>query len=397
MTKFHKTFRRRLIILSISALVGIIAMIHGAVYVATSRTIAEHLGQGAQGVAVAVALEIMENIEDYKLFLETRDVTSGYYQNQQDYLTKIKEGTHAKFVYTERRINENTIEFVLDAEPVGSQDYSAPGDTEENYPLKENVYSTAKPATFPALHFERWGGLLCAYAPIVDHDGTLLGLAGVDIDASLVNYHLNKLQVTLFIIYALIIGLVLIILTKFSNAALEPFFKDRLTGAYTKRYSHRLIHDEIVSAVKSRSDLALMVLDLDHFKNINDTYGHNFGDKVLTSVSETIRGVLRQQDYFIRYGGEEFITLFPKVSEERAMEIAERIRQAVEASFILKKKKKSKVGMTVSIGVTALDHAALSTKEMIDRADKALYAAKKSRNCISLYAATVESQEQAAT
>ena len=114
-------------------------------------------------------------------------------------------------------------------------------------------------------------------------------------------------------------------------------------------------------------------------------YGHIFGDQVLASVSQTIQRTLRHNDCFIRYGGEEFVALFPRVNEKRAMEIAERIRHSVEISEIFNENEGVFVKVTISIGVTTLDNTAPSAKEFIERGDKALYIAKKTRNSASLY------------
>jgi diguanylate cyclase (GGDEF)-like protein len=127
------------------------------------------------------------------------------------------------------------------------------------------------------------------------------------------------------------------------------------------------------------------MLDLDHFKKVNDTYGHRFGDHVLSSVSATIKNSLREKDYFIRYGGEEFIAVLPGVAEQRAVEIAERIRRVVEESEIFNKDNSVPVKITVSIGIANLNDSAISVQEFVDQADRALYDAKKSRNCVSLF------------
>jgi len=217
-----------------------------------------------------------------------------------------------------------------------------------------------------------------------------LGLIGVDVCGNDFRNHLNRLQLILFAVYVGIIGFAVVILMKYAGTVLEPLLKDKLTGAYNKRYAEKLIQDEIAAATRGHNDLALMIIDLDHFKNINDTYGHPFGDKVLTSVSQNIQSVLRHKDYFIRYGGEEFIALFPKVCEKSAMEIAERIRHIVEESPIFNEEKDVPVKVTISIGVATLALSSPSVLEFIHNADKALYVAKKTRNTVSLYSSRAE-------
>ena len=418
MTKFHRTLRLRLIALSVVVLLGIIAVIHSAVYYKSRTFIENEIVLTAQGIAVAVAGTIMQDIGAYKAFLAFVDEYkasrgyqpwermdkpmsrehytkpdcehSQYYLRMQEYFARIKKYSHVKYIYTERKLNNDWIEFFLDAEPVGDPCHSPPASVQENDKPRREAYSTGLPSRFGLTRYATWGYLLGAYAPILDDDGELLGLVGVNICGSHFHNHLNRLQLTLFVIYAAIVGFILFVLTRFSEALLEPLLKDKLTGAYTKRYAEQLIQSEIAAAIKGHDDLALVVLDLDHFKNINDTYGHNFGDRVLSSVSRTIQSTLRHKDYFIRFGGEEFIALFPKVKEERAMEIAERMRLAVEEGVILNEERDVPVKMTVSIGVTTLKDTAPSAREFVEQADKALYIAKQNRNTVSLYTPETE-------
>ena len=368
-----------------TVLAGIIAVIHGAVYIITRSVIVGEIKLNAQAVAVAIACDVMENLEDYQSFAENKDVQSQYYRRMQGIFANIKANSNVRFIYTERKIDEKTTEYILDAEPPDSPDYSPPGKREENDSDKEIVFSTGRPAVCKIVKFAKWGQLLSAHAPIFDEKNEVVGIVGVDIDISKLYHYMNHLQIVLLMVYVAIISAVLWILNTYSDTFLEPLFKDKLTGAYTKRYSESLIQEEIAVAVKSHKNLSLMMLDLDHFKNINDTYGHNFGDKVLSSTSDAIKLSLRARDYFIRYGGEEFVVLIAGVAEERALDIAERIRRSVEANEIFNEEKDLNVKMTISIGVTNLKDTAISAQELTEQADKALYIAKENRNCVSVF------------
>jgi diguanylate cyclase (GGDEF)-like protein len=149
-----------------------------------------------------------------------------------------------------------------------------------------------------------------------------------------------------------------------------------------------LLESEIISATKTKKDLALMMLDLDHFKNVNDTYGHPFGDKVLSKVSETIKKSLRPRDYFIRYGGEEFAVIVSCADVAHVLAMAERIRKSVEACPIFNSEKNIYVNMTISIGVSNLDNSVAEPKQLVENADMALYNAKRERNMVSLFEPT---------
>ena len=399
------------------ALIGIIAIIHSAVYVTTRNFVESEITLCAQAVAISVALHITDDIEAYKSFLtfvdqyrESQGVEPGekvdpmpydylaqdkenyeYYKKVAAYFAEIIEGTHFRYIYTVRKLNDDYVEFILDGAPFGCEEHhSPPGDTDDQYSYTLSAFATGQPSRFGLTHYDQWSYLLGAYVPIVDGDGNLLGLVGVNICGTHLNFQLNRKHMVLLVVYLSIVGLGVLILTRYSGTILDPLLKDKLTGAYNKRYAEKLIQDEIAIAIREHSDLALMVLDLDHFKNINDTYGHNFGDKVLTSVSQTVQSALRHRDYFIRYGGEEFIALFPKANAKSALEIAERIRHAVEGSKVFNEEQDIFVKVTISIGVTTLAFSSPTALEFIHHADKALYVAKKTRNSVSFYSHEAE-------
>ena len=408
MTRFHQSLKLRIVALAVIILIVIIAVIHSTVYVTATKLIDDQVAMYAQGIAAIIAHRIQQDIEGYKGFLAFVDeykVSRGYqplermdkpmpreyyehneyYQRMQEYFQFIIKNSYIKYIFTERQLCKDFFEYILDGEPIGSKGHSPPGEYEELFVANRDAFEKMRADNYGLSYYGEWGYLVGAYVPIVDQDGTFLGLIGINLCGNYLQGYLDRLQIVLFAIYAIIIGLVLFVLPKFSGAILEPLLKDKLTGAYTKRYAEKLIQGEIAIAVRERSDLTLMVLDLDHFKKINDTYGHNFGDKVLTSVSRTIQAILRSKDYFIRFGGEEFIALFPKVNEKRAMEIAERMRHTVEENEIFNEEKDTFINMTISIGVATLNDTAPSVRELIEHADKALYIAKQTRNTVSLY------------
>jgi len=372
-----------------AGLAVVMSAMYIAVYVTGAKDVVERLELSSKGIAVSIANSLMMNIEEYKSFLETRDINSEYYKKMQTYFAAVKRSGDIKFIYTEQIIDKGRIEFILDAESVGSKYYSAPGSLDKNDTKKETVYSSKETVVFrDTKRDEKWGELLGAYAPILDRNGEVLGIVGVDMDASHVYNHLSRLNRALLTIYAFIIFMTLISLLKFSNIVLDPLLKDKLTGAYSKRYFDNFLHREIAQSERRRRDVALLMLDLDHFKIINDTYGHVFGDKVLSAVSAIIRKSIRPQDYFIRYGGEEFAVIIAS-EMPLVVEIAERIRKSVEGTPIFNEEKNIPVKITISIGISSFNNLALNAKELVESADKALYTAKIKRNRVSVFG-TVE-------
>ncbi|HUE95437.1 MAG TPA: diguanylate cyclase [Longimicrobiaceae bacterium] len=151
---------------------------------------------------------------------------------------------------------------------------------------------------------------------------------------------------------------------------------DGLTGLFNHRHVHELIHEEYQRSMRSGKPFAVTMLDLDRFKQLNDTHGHPTGDLVLEETAEILRENAREIDVVGRYGGEEFITILPEADEDAAAQYADRVRLAVEA-YVFRDEGKE-IRMTVSAGLASARAAEIDLpEELIKRADNALYAAKE--------------------
>ena len=162
-------------------------------------------------------------------------------------------------------------------------------------------------------------------------------------------------------------------------AALDP-----LTGVYNRRFGLGRLHEEFGRALRANSPVGVIMLDLDRFKSVNDTYGHQVGDRLLTSVASIIASILREGDILIRYGGEEFLAVLPAASSEDIRAIGERVRRAIEESSLVEGSQT--VRITVSIGGAAYPNQNVESEEtLVELADEALYAAKQSgRNRVEI-------------
>lgn len=155
-------------------------------------------------------------------------------------------------------------------------------------------------------------------------------------------------------------------------------FIDPLTGVNNRNYLTMLG----LKIQKTKTELCVLMIDIDNFKNINDSYGHNAGDKVLKEFAKTIRENVRGYDEVIRYGGEEFIVILYRCNVNYATNIAEKLRQKVK---LLKIPEIENTSFTVSIGVSTLKENENLT-EAIERADRAMYLAKKEgKDCVKTY------------
>jgi len=160
--------------------------------------------------------------------------------------------------------------------------------------------------------------------------------------------------------------------------------RDSQTDPLTGLLNRRSLQSEISSRCQARERFGLLFMDLDHFKSVNDRYGHDMGDRVLVAISSVLRQALRPGDVVGRYGGEEFVSIVAGAGPESARLVAERLRRAVEAML---PPKGGPTKLTISIGTTVFDprQSDETMHELVHRADMALYAAKRTgRNRVVL-------------
>jgi two-component system cell cycle response regulator len=169
------------------------------------------------------------------------------------------------------------------------------------------------------------------------------------------------------------------------NAYHEEIYRlttiDGLTQIFNKRYFVETLEREIARSHRYRRELSLVMFDIDHFKKVNDSYGHLAGDYVLKHLAQTVKTRIRREDCFARYGGEEFAIVLPEIDGLNAKPFAEKIRQLVEATDF--RFENTSMPVTISMGVATLDGESVDPQALIKRADDRLYEAKSSgRNCV---------------
>jgi len=172
-----------------------------------------------------------------------------------------------------------------------------------------------------------------------------------------------------------VFGVVLLVNQTIAMRLQEAARRDLLTEALTRRAMEEMAADELARSRRHGLPLSLLLLDIDHFKLVNDQYGHAAGDTALRQFAAAVRRCLRREDVFGRLGGEEFCALLPSTALEGAAQLAERIRQsvanlAVEAGG-------NRLSLKVSIGVASLGEHGGSWDELVNQADRAMYAAKR--------------------
>ncbi|MDA8239300.1 MAG: GGDEF domain-containing protein [Nitrospiraceae bacterium] len=182
-------------------------------------------------------------------------------------------------------------------------------------------------------------------------------------------------------VFALVIGIA--VLFYFDRAVLKLYavteqlsIKDALTSLYNRRYLEKYFDGEVARSLRYGHLLSVAMIDIDDFKKYNDSHGHQAGDKLLKDVSLILAGNARGIDRVIRYGGEEFLIVFPETGKSTAITAAERIRRGIEEHTFILPNKKQGPSVTVSIGVASFPDEGSTAGEVVKKADEMLYLAK---------------------
>lgn len=173
------------------------------------------------------------------------------------------------------------------------------------------------------------------------------------------------------------------------GGAQQLAFLDHATGLYNTRYLDFILDREILNAQETRRSFAVLFLDADHFKSVNDVYGHSVGTRLLQALGSHLKKIVRPRDSVFRYGGDEFVAVLPGCEIEAAMEVAQQMRASVEQKVFLKDEGLA-IQFTISIGIAVFPTHASSQKAVLEAADRAMYRAKKLKSRNSIYVSGTE-------
>lgn len=183
---------------------------------------------------------------------------------------------------------------------------------------------------------------------------------------------------------------------EYANEGLITFaFTDFLTGLKTRGYFEQQLELEIKRSERKKTHFALLMIDIDYFKPLNDRYGHHVGDQVLRDVAALLMKDMRDIDTVARYGGEEFVIILPETTAPEALLVAHRLRRAVEQARFFAGSPGQVEHLTISVGIAVFDVDAQFKRELIECADAALYQAKsRGRNQVVLYSEVARSRRK---
>lgn len=302
-------------------------------------------------------------------------------------------------LYSDKR----QVKFLLDASPQDPSEISRLGDVfdEASDALKQSF--TTKKILIEGPLADRWGTWVSVRMPVsATNDAPLFVTLNIDAEAKYWNSRIiNKMLVPIItmLIFSGILGW-LIWQNHAREKLLEHMFNstsvltslannDALTGLPNRRLLEDRMTQALKSARRSKQIVAVLFLDLDHFKAVNDTHGHNVGDKLLKSVAARLVDLLRVEDTIARIGGDEFIVLLPRIKDEKEVRmIAEKIVDGFTKPFTLGDKV---LQLGASVGISMYPQHALTPKNLIKQADSAMYSAKRQgRSCYAIYSREME-------
>jgi diguanylate cyclase (GGDEF)-like protein len=209
--------------------------------------------------------------------------------------------------------------------------------------------------------------------------------------------HSLSIIVYQFVVILTSFGLVWIVSHKIQKVLTEQATHDPLTKVFNRRALEEIINTEHSRSLRNRAPLSVVMLDIDHFKKLNDRYGHNIGDQVLISVADILIQNTRAYDSIARFGGEEFILLLPDTAVDKAKLIAEKLRLKI-ASYKYGHDYADSIEITASFGATECDLAKENWLQVLERADSALYLAKESgRNRVIVFNSDNQDAENIST
>ncbi len=187
-------------------------------------------------------------------------------------------------------------------------------------------------------------------------------------------------------------------LTDMLKKSVALAYTDPLTGVYNRRYMNAHLDRAIMEIAETAKPVSALMFDIDHFKKVNDTYGHASGDEVLKVLAKRVSDAVRDFDMLARYGGEEFVVIMPSASSEQAFTVAERLRTRVGDKPIEVPGSAEPLTITISVGVATTSDPMEMADSLLARADTALYDAKSmGRNCVCIEHSSQSSSGQSVT
>ena len=331
----------------------------------------------AKGIAATAARFIEDNVSDYRKLSDVTNYSEDnfdkdYYLRMNRLFRLIKKDTGADFIFTEKKISDTEIEYILDGEdpesdlfsPIGSRDGMS---KEELKAFNEGVITATG-----MIRDEAWGEYLTAFAPIKDF-GELIGLVGVDFSSEHIRMIVRNVSYVTYLILFLLISLSYVAIQNLFKMHYSSLNTDFMTGLINRRGFKEAVHNAISDAKKYGVAFTLIILDIDNFKDINDSCGHPYGDEVLKIIAHIIKQNTRHSDLSFRYGGDEFALILPDTSKEDALQVCMNIQSSLNDDRHFTE---GACHPTISMGICEWS-GNMTSDDIIKAADEAMYLSKQ--------------------
>lgn len=331
----------------------------------------------AKGIAATAARFIEDNVSDYRKLSDVTNYSEDnfdkdYYLRMNRLFRLIKKDTGADFIFTEKKISDTEIEYILDGEdpetdlfsPIGSRDGMS---KEELKAFNEGVITATG-----MIRDEAWGEYLTAFAPIID-SGELIGLVGVDFSSEHIRMIVRNVSYVTYLILFLLISLSYVAIQNLFKMHYSSLNTDFMTGLINRRGFKEAVHNAISDAKKHGVAFTLIILDIDNFKEINDSCGHPYGDEVLKIIAHIIKQNTRHSDLSFRYGGDEFALILPGTSKEDALQVCMNIQSSLNDDRHFTE---GACHPTISMGICEWS-GNMTSDDIIKAADEAMYLSKQ--------------------
>jgi len=284
-------------------------------------------------------------------------------------------------VEVQRHITRTEVEYILSLPKDNSADYYEPG-TKETIPLGTPFLEKA--VGYHGVKLEKPGAYMAGWAPI--SNGTKdVGTVMIIVDSNDVQAAMNTINIALVVVLFALISLSGIVAYKFSASFEKAAVTDGLMGIYNHKYFKQRLEQEVAKSHRYAQQTSLVMLDIDYFKKVNDTFGHATGDLVLKNLARWVVDSSRNTDVVARYGGEEIGIILTHTGLAGAQEFAERLRLKISQQVIKDPEEDAEFRVTVSVGVAQAEKG-VSMLDLIKRADAALYYSKRTgRNRVTIY------------
>lgn len=378
--------RYLLISLVISAVLAVPVYLY---YYNTQRILVDREATNARNLAITMATLVEESIDDYRALVSAPAYEPGtydeaYYQRMNELFRYIKGSTDANFIFTERLSPDKSdmTQYILDAEVPGSVDFSPIGTEDTLGEIEMDAFRESRPLSTGMLNDPNWGDYITGFAPITDPvNGENLGLVGVDYSGKHVLELMRGVQIIVIWTQISLFILVMAFMNTAVHTRLQSYRIDPLTGLLNKSNFEEILHHAIPELKRGGRSACVAMMDIDNFKQINDTYGHADGDKVLARAGSIVRSCVRRTDMASRFGGDEFLIFFWDTKAEHAEVICKRIRSRMQDETVLMDNGAT-VSISLSIGIAEWTKS-MTEQDMLKAADRAMYMAKsKGKNAI---------------